>query len=258
MSGPTPQPVRNPPHVVDRLVRENLGLVRYLAMKFKSPLGLEELVAAGNVGLVIAARVYDETRGTAFSTCAAWWIRAKIKKAIEDEAGCGKTRQTRTVFWNLRKAHHAVADADGNASSAALAEHLGVSEQAVEDLRMHVIRREVQLDASYSREGEAPISNRLLVDGGPTAEEQLLEDEGGVTAKEDVARALAALPKRERFIVEQHDLLPKKRTLQSIADELGITRERVRQIRLKAVTKMRRALLAYARQQERIPEWCDA
>jgi len=250
--------VKNPPDVVERLVRENRGLVPYLARSFNSPLGFEELIAEGNVGLVIAAQRYDATRGVKFSTCAAWWIRARIKSAIERESGCGKSRHLRKLFGGMGRAYHALADNDGHASSAAIAEFLDIDEKVVEQLRMHVVMREVRLDASYAGDPETTIADKLLLERGASPEDEALEAEQLGIARDAVLRALAALPRRDRYIIEERWLGSRRRTKADLALELGVSRERVRQVEMRALKRMRRALLAFARRQERIPSWCDA
>jgi RNA polymerase sigma-32 factor len=251
--------VRNAPAVVDRLVRDNGRLVPHLVKPFAaSVLGFDELVAEGNVGLVIAAQRFDESRGVAFSTYASWWIRARVKSAIQAEAGCGKQRQMRKLFWGIRRAYHTVAVDDGSATSDAIGAYLGVEAELVEQMRMHLVAGPVHLDAHWSSDGDDTIGDKLLIDQAPSAEERLLDGERLGIARGDLRRALRRLTTRERYVIRQVHLIANRRTRADIARELGTSRQRVQQIEIEALGKIRRSLVAFSRRQARIPTWCDA
>lgn len=217
-----------PPLTSERqaLVVEWRGLVISVAQKCLHRRQIpEDAVAAGELGLVVAAAKYDAGHESAaqFPTFATWWVRAYVFKWLVDN--CGPARfasgtPDRKVFFNLARAERQVGD-----SAAAVAAHLGVDEETVSAVRDYVRRRDVAVEDAG------------LVDGMNHAKAVL--DELRV---EEVRAAVARLPERERRILERRYFSGGDVSLAEVGREVGLSRERARQIEQKALGRLRRAL----------------
>lgn len=234
----TTQPIINDAATVERLCREHGRLVTHLAKQFRSTLGIEELIAEGNVGLVEAAQTYDPARGARFTTHAGWLIRAHIMGAILRESGVHRSSEQRTLFWGLKRAYRRLNAAGVHITDEAIAEHLRIGVKVVRQFSRHLIQGEVRLDApAFAVIDSDTIGERMLIDDAD-AERDLAHDE----LAEQAIRALDKLSPRERYVIEQRFLVSGKHRLRDVGNVLGLSRERVRQIQVQALKKLRRAL----------------
>ncbi len=224
------------------LVRANLRFVVSVAKRYTGQgLQLSDLINEGNLGLLKAAGRFDETRGYRFISYAVWWIRQAIMQALLDKSRTVRLPQNQTAL--LIKIHRtrAVLQGEGvlNPDPERIAQRLEV---AVEDVRyaLGADRTELCFD-DFGREGdERPLRDTLPDDSQNPPDRQVLTR----GLQEDVQRALAVLGEREARIVVLYFGLgfEEALTLQEIGERLGLTRERIRQIKERALAKMRGTL----------------
>jgi RNA polymerase sigma-32 factor len=227
--------IRKPkPAEVDRLVRSAMPLVWDFARKMKGA-PLDELVAAGNEGLVRAAHRFSAKHGVKFSTYAAHWIRAMMYKVIERgvDGNPITTRQRRTAFYGLARAHRALGV---DATSAEVAKFLGVEEKDVESIKSRL----VSLDAVVDHGGDDLVMGLRDDSRRPDRLLEAAQDDHQMHAS--VARALGCLLPRERNVILKRFLREEPKTLQEIADETGVSRERIRQLQARALKRMHKVL----------------
>lgn len=236
---------------VEALVRANLKYVVAIAVTYRRyDLRLADLVAEGNVGLVTAVKKFDPDKGTRFVTYASYWIRALILNAVIKNwslvgGGAGALRSK--LFFRLRRERARMSNLVQAREEAldALAEQLGVSSERLEGMLQRLEGRDVSLDAPVFDDGHATGLDLLEDTTAPQddvvaarAQEQFLGDR--------VRDAMASLDARERYIVEQRMLADndEEASLASLGRELGVSRERARQLETRAKQKLRKHLEA--------------
>lgn len=210
-----------------QLVENNMGLITLMVRKYATPFtpAVDDLTQEGRLGVVVAAARFDLARGVSFSTYANHWIRAFVDQATR--RGVTHSSRQRKIFYLIGKSVKAlIARGVYDPSDAQIAEQMGESESEVTAV----------LAAMATVPVEMP--NRQLVDHRPSPEEELVEATESRRRMFALNSALSALDKRERRIVLRH-LSDKKKPLEVIGGELGISRERVRQIEALAFQKMR-------------------
>jgi len=222
-----------------QLVRANLRFVVSVAKRYTGQgLQLSDLINEGNLGLLKAARRFDETRGYRFISYAVWWIRQAIMQALLDKSRTVRLPQNQTAL--LIKIHRtrSALQNEGvpNPDPRQIAQRLEVEEADV----VHALasdRTEMGLDDFGASGDERPLRETLA------DEEQLAPDYDVLVRglREDVRRALSVLSKREAEVIIQYFGLSYEdaQTLQTIGERLGLTRERIRQIKERALAKMR-------------------
>src|SRR5574337_439409 len=177
------------------MVRDNTRLVTHIARQFRSPIGLEELIAEGMLGLVEGARRFDATRSVKASTYVAHWIRAYIARRVKRESGCAGSNHQRKLFWGIRRAFKAVADQDGRATAENIAAFLNIPVEIVQAFARHLVQGELRLDApAFDGDGES-VGDRLLVQGHTAEDDAIDAEERG-----RVHEAMQELSERERFV----------------------------------------------------------
>jgi len=228
------------PHAPGRLAERHLGFVVKIASEYRS-LGvpLEDLLNEGNLGLLEAARRFDPSQGTRFITYAVWWVRKAILAAIADRSLVVRLpAYQRKRMYELRQAETALAGKLGRAPTRQeIADHMSVSPAHVDRLRgLHLAH--LSLDRLVA-EVEVPRSS-LLRDSGSSSERRLLDKE----AQSLVARAFRKLSPREQAVLGWRFALGDEppMTLKQIGKRLGLSRERVRQIEVGAMQRLRRLL----------------
>ncbi|MDR2549334.1 MAG: RNA polymerase factor sigma-32 [Desulfobulbus sp.] len=232
------------PDAAYRLVSSNLRLVVKVAMDFQKywMQNFMDLIQEGNVGLVQATKKFDPYRGVKFSYYAAYWIRAYILKFIMDNwrlVKIGTTQAQRKLFFSLNKEKKFLESQGFKPEVKLLAERLNVKESEVIEMGQRMDNWDVSLEAPVRSDSEDEQKNFLPHDG-PGIEEMVASQE----MRERLAVILADLSTRlndkEQVILTTRLLSDEPKTLQTIADEFNISRERVRQIEANLLKKLRK------------------
>ena len=247
---------RNAAH---QLVTSHLRLVAKIAMGYRGyglPIG--EVVSEGNVGLMQAVKKFDPERGFRLATYAMWWIKASIQEYILRSwslVKMGTTANQKRLFFNLRRMKgkiQAIEDGDLRPDQVKeIATKLKVSEDEVVSMN-----RRLSGDASLNApikagEGESGQWQDWLVDDHDSQEQTLIEQDELETRRAMLARAMGVLNDRERRIFEARRLAEDPVTLEELSGEFDISRERVRQIEVRAFEKVQEAVQKYAAEQAR-------
>lgn len=207
------------------------------------PLG--DLVQEGNIGLMEAAARFDPERDVRFSTYASWWIRASIQDHILRNASIVRiatTASQKTLFFNLRRLRAKLDETGEGAMTDAdrrkIATDLSVPVAAVERMEAHLSRPDRSLNATLS-DGENDQYQDFLADDRPDPEENFIKVHDGDVRKKRLHDAIASLTEREQTIIAQRFLGEGRKTLAEIGDDFGLTKERIRQIEARALSKLR-------------------
>jgi RNA polymerase sigma-32 factor len=234
-----------------RLVTSHLRLVAKLAMRYRGyGLPIADLVSEGNVGLMQAVRRFDPDRGVRLATYAMWWIKATIHEYVLRSWSLVKITANaaqKKLFFKLSRAKNAISalqDSDLRPDQVKLiAEHLDVPEREVVNMNGR-LRPDLSLSAPIHDEGTSEQASDYLVDSAPTQEWRLAEEQETAHRRKALKEALQSLNPRERRIVEARYLTDAPIKLETLAFEYGISRERVRQIELRAFQKLKTAVQA--------------
>ncbi|MFT3728806.1 MAG: RNA polymerase factor sigma-32 [Terricaulis sp.] len=233
------------------LITAYLRLVVAMAARFRHyGLPMSDLVQEGNVGLMQAAMRFEPDREVRFSTYASWWVRSAMQDFVLRNwsiVRTGTTSAQKSLFFNLRRLRARIGDVgDATMTAAArsqVAHALGVAESEVEAMASRLSAPDRSLNAPMSESGEDEWQD-FLADAS-------LDPEAVVTLSHDaearahlVQDAMADLSERERLIIRERKLEEDAKTLEALGEQLGISKERVRQIEGNALAKLKRALLA--------------
>ena len=232
-----------------KLVTSHLRLVAKLAMGYRGyGLPISEVISEGNVGLMQAVKRFEPDKGFRLATYAMWWIKAAIQEYILRSwslVKMGTTANQKKLFCNLRKAKSkisALEEGDLRPDQVKLiAKRLGVTEQDVIDMNRR-LGGDVSLNAPIRDEGDSGEWQDWLVDDVTNQETRLAESEESDNRKQALGEALSVLNDRERRIFEARRLADDPITLEELASEFGVSRERVRQIEVRAFEKVQRAV----------------
>jgi RNA polymerase primary sigma factor len=225
---------------LDRLVRANLRFVVSIAKQYANQgLPLEDLINDGNLGLIKAAHRFDEKRGYKFISYAVWWIRQAMLQSLAEHSRIVRLPLNRAgTLYRIGKASRQLDQELGRAPSAGeIAKRLKLSEEEVEDT-MHIANTHVSLDDPYSNDqDDYSLVDYLQDDNAASPDEETYEK----ALSDDMEKALATLSERERLILNMYFGLNGEQplTLEEIGKELGLTRERIRQIKEKAIVRLR-------------------
>ena len=225
-----------------RLVAAHLGLVIRIALEFRhSGPSMEDLIQEGNLGLTIAARRFDPDRATRLATYATYWIRACMLEHVVRSHGpvrIGTTRSQRKIFFGLGRARRQI-EREGNAAdSEHLAQVLGVEQSDVESMTARLTGRDVSLDAPRGFDDRRPIAASLCSDE-PDPEEAIASVQQDSQRRQQIYEGLKVLDARERAIIRARHMRQRPATLACLGKKFGISRERVRQLELRAKAKLR-------------------
>jgi len=237
------------PVAARQLVEANLRYVVAIALSYRRyGVRLADLISEGNVGLMIALRKFDPSRGTRFVTYAAHWIRAYVLDHVIRAwsiVGVGAGPLRSKVFFRLRreKAKILASTSDALEANERLAERFGTTSEKIAMLAHRLEARDVSLDAKVFDDGAATVLD-TLAGTGPTQEEEYLVHERSSAVYACVREAVEKLDPRERFIVEVRMMAdgPDELSLAEIGRRLGVSRERARQLEARAKQKLRRHL----------------
>jgi RNA polymerase sigma-32 factor len=231
-----------------KLVTSHLRLVAKIAVGYRGyGLPLSEVISEGNVGLMQAAKRFDPQKGFRFATYAVWWIKAAIQEYVLRSwslVKMGTTANQKKLFFNLRKAKSRIAvveEGDLRPDQVKLiASRLGVTKQDVVEMNRR-LGGDLSLNAPIRDGGDSGEWQDWLVDEASDQESRLAESEQLENRRKALGEALAVLGQRERRIFEARQLADDPITLEDLAVQFGISRERVRQIEVRAFQKVQRA-----------------
>jgi len=230
-----------------KLVTSHLRLVAKIAVGYRGyGLPITEVISEGNVGLMQAVKRFEPEKGFRLATYATWWIKAAIQEYILRSwslVKMGTTANQKKLFFNLRKAKSkisALEEGDLRPDQVSLiAKRLGVTERDVVEMNRR-LGGDVSLNAPIREDGDSGEWQDWLVDEGSSQEAQLVATEESDNRRKALGEALGVLNERERRIFEARRLVDEPITLEGLADEFGVSRERVRQIEARAFEKVRR------------------
>ena len=232
-----------------RLVTSHLRLVAKIAMGYRGyGLPISEVISEGNVGLMQAVKRFEPDKGFRLATYAMWWIKAAIQEYILRSwslVKMGTTANQKKLFFNLRKAKSkisALEEGDMRPDQVKLiAKRLGVTEQDVIDMNRR-LGGDASLNAPIREDGDSGEWMDWLVDDQVSQESRLAESEQSENRHQALGDALTVLNDRERRIFEARRLADEPITLEELAEEFGVSRERVRQIEVRAFEKVQKAV----------------
>ena len=232
-----------------QLVTSHLRLVAKIAMGYRGyGLPIAEVISEGNVGLMQAIKRFEPERGFRLATCAMWWIKAAMHEYVLRSwslVKMGTTNNQKKLFFNLRKAKKKISafeDGDLHPDQVKLiANRLRVSEKDVVDMNRR-LGGDTSLNSPIRDEGDSGEWQDWLVDDSPGQERVLLENEEFDSRRQALDEALTVLNNRERRIFEARRLAERSITLEKLAAEFGVSRERVRQIEARAFEKVEKAV----------------
>jgi RNA polymerase sigma-32 factor len=232
-----------------QLVTSHLRLVAKIAMGYRGyGLPISEVISEGNVGLMQAVKRFEPDKGFRLATYAMWWIKASIQEYILRSwslVKMGTTANQKKLFFNLRKAKSKISalnDGDMRPDQVAtIAKRLGVTEQDVIEMNRR-LGGDTSLNAPIREDGDSGEWQDWLVDETADQEERLAADEEFDNRRQALSQALSVLNERERRIFEARRLADNPITLEELADEFGVSRERVRQIEVRAFEKVQKAV----------------
>ncbi len=232
-----------------KLVTSHLRLVAKIAMGYRGyGLPISELISEGNVGLMQAVKRFDPDRGFRLATYAMWWIRAAIQEYILHSwslVKMGTTAAQKKLFFNLRRLKgqmQAIEDGDLRPEQVGqIARALSVSEQDVVNMNRRLAAPDHSLNAPVRADSEGEWQD-WLVDEGDSQETMLAEHEEFSGRKALLGEALRTLNQRERHILVERRLKEEPATLEDLSQVYSISRERVRQIEVRAFEKVQKAM----------------
>ena len=224
---------------LQKLTRANLRFVVSVAKQYQHQgLSLPDLINEGNIGLIKAAEKFDDTRGFKFISYAVWWIRQSIMQALADQSRLVRLplNQVGSVNKINKISNKFEQEFERKPSIAEIAEEISLSQERVSDA-IKGNNRHVSMDAPLTDGNDNGLADLLQGNEGPDIDTHLLLE----SLREELKLALNILDERERFVIEAfYGINQPEMTLQEIGAKKGLTRERARQIREKAIRKLRK------------------
>jgi RNA polymerase sigma-32 factor len=237
-----------------KLVTSHLRLVAKIAMGYRGyGLPVSELISEGNIGLMQGVKKFEPDRGFRLATYAMWWIKASMQEFILRSwslVKLGTTAAQKKLFFNLRRMKHTLnAYEDGDLKPEdvkKIATDLGVTEDEVISMnRRMAMGGDTSLNVSLNDEGDGQWQD-TLADNGPLQDEVFAEAEERVVHRAMLSEAMTALNDREKHILTERRLIEEPKTLEELSQEFGVSRERVRQIEVRAFEKLQKAMMRIA------------
>jgi RNA polymerase sigma-32 factor len=250
------------PEAAARLVTSHLRLVAKIAMGYRGyGLPVSELISEGNIGLMQGVKKFDADKGFRLATYAMWWIRASIQEFILRSwslVKIGTTAAQKKLFFNLRRIKgriDALEDGDLRPEQVRqIATELRVSEEEVVSMNRRMsMGGDTSLNMRLSEEGEGEWQD-WLTDEGPIQDEIVAEREERDVRHALLQEAMSDLNERERHILTERRLVDEPKTLEELSQEYNISRERVRQIEVRAFEKLQRSMRRLASDRRLLPE----
>ena len=233
------QRIRRGDHeALERLTKANLRFVVSVAKQYQNQgLSLADLINEGNLGLIKAAEKFDETRGFKFISYAVWWIRQSILQAIAEQSRIVRLplNQVGSVNKINRELHRFEQENERRPSVNEIADRVDIPEDKIKEV-LKVPNRHTSIDAPFSESDESSLLDILPNDDSPMADNELVAE----SLRNEITRTLQVLNDRERHIIEAFfGINQPEMTLEEIGEKFGLTRERVRQIKEKAIRRLR-------------------
>ncbi|HER27440.1 MAG TPA: RNA polymerase sigma factor RpoH [Rhodospirillales bacterium] len=241
-----------------QLVTSHLRLVAKMAMKFRGyGLPVADLVSEGNIGLMKAVKKFEPERGFRLSTYAMWWIRASITEYVLRSwsmVKLGTVAAQKKLFFSLRRTKNKLNIFDNGElapeQTAQLADALNVSEKEVGDMNRRLMARDASLNAPLTQDGEGMEFQDTLVDNNPSPEQATVDGQEFSYRRDLLSSAMAELSDRERDIIAERRLNDSPLTLEQLGQRYGISRERVRQLEVRAFEKIQKTVVEAASRNE--------
>lgn len=231
--------------VAKKLVLANLRLVVKIALEYQSAYkNIMDLIQEGNIGLMKAVSKYDPEKGAKLSYYASWWIRSYILKFILDNfrlVKIGTTQEQKKLFYNLMREKQRLMNMRIAPDAKSLSETLGVSEKAVieMDQRLGSSGQEVSLDRPLDGEGSRQTIGDMISDDEEGLENRLGELQNLEILKQHLSEFVKTLKPRDQEIFKKRLLTEIPESLQSIADQYGVSRERIRQVEERLINQLK-------------------
>ncbi|WP_209425948.1 RNA polymerase factor sigma-32 [Pararhodobacter sp. SW119] len=243
-----------------RLITAYMRLAISMASKFRhygAP--MNDLIQEAGLGLMKAADKFDPDRGVRFSTYAVWWIKASIQDYVMRNwsmVRTGSTSSQKSLFFNmrrvqaqlLREAQGTGEELDGHQLRQRIAQSIGVPLADVEMMQGRLAGSDLSLNAVQSHDEDGREWIETIEDDATQAADRVEVSHDRETLRSWLAKAMMALSERERYVVTERKLREEARTLESLGDELGLSKERIRQIEAAAFAKMRKNLEGQSRE----------
>lgn len=249
------------PEAAAQLVTSHLRLVAKIAMGYRGyGLPVAELISEGNIGLMQGVKKFEPDRGFRLATYAMWWIRASIQEFILRSwslVKIGTTAAQKKLFFNLRRMKNnieAFEEGDLHPDDVKkIATDLGVSEDEVVSMnRRMAMGGDTSLNISMNEDGEGQWQD-WLADDRPLQDETLAASQERNLRHEMLLDAMDDLNDRERHILQERRLAEDPKTLEELSQHYGVSRERVRQIEVRAFEKLQRAMMRIAGEKRLVP-----
>ena len=249
------------PEAAAKLVTSHLRLVAKIAMGYRGyGLPVSELISEGNIGLMQGVKKFEPDRGFRLATYAMWWIKASIQEFILRSwslVKLGTTAAQKKLFFNLRRMKKnldAYEDGDLRPEDVRrIATDLGVTEEEVISMNRRMLGGgDTSLNVSLNEDGEGQWQD-TLVDDGPLQDELVADAEERIQRHALLIEAMQSLTDREKQILTERRLVDEPRTLEELSQEFGVSRERVRQIEVRAFEKLQKAMMRIAGERHLLP-----
>jgi RNA polymerase sigma-32 factor len=236
----------------NQLVTSHLRLAAKIAMRYRGyGLPMVEIISEGNVGLMQALNRFEPERGVRFSTYAMWWIKASIQDYILRSwslVKIGTTAAQRKLFFKLRSAKNKIAALESGDLHpdhvALIAKDLDVADQEVVEMNRRLVG-DRSINVPLHEDGETGEWQDRLIDEAPSPEAIVVEQDEKERRHDALTAAIEVLNGRERLIFEARHLVDEPETLEELAEKFNVSRERIRQIEVRAFEKVRKATRSF-------------
>ncbi len=231
---------------VQKLITSNLRFVVKVAFEYKSyGIKILDLIQEGNIGLMMAIKKFDPYKGYRFISYAIWWIRAYIQNFIIKNwslVKIGTTQAQKKLFYKIGKVRKALeSNRDNEKKYEVLAKDLDVAKEDIIEMEQRMSSRDLSLDAPFDDSQELTHFD-LLKETSPNQEEVLGEEEEKKILQDNVQSAMKHLNDKEEYVIKNRIMADSPLTLQEIGNHLKLSRERVRQIEIEALKKLKKEM----------------
>ncbi len=237
------------------LITSHLRLVAKIASGYRGyGLPVAELIAEGNIGIMQAMKKFDPSKGYRFSTYAMWWIKAAMQDYILRSwslVRLGTTAAQKKLFFNFRRLTHELNALEGGQKNTAknrtaISKELDVTEEEVQSMEQRMQGADYSLNASVGGDGESLEWQDWLVDTNASQEEKVIQKDDAYKRGELLEESLQKLTPRELRIIQERRLQDPPATLDALAQNLNLSKERVRQLENRAFSKMQKYMMMHA------------